>query len=729
MPLYEGDLNALADHLEPGHPFVEDLVCAARVGLKGRSGRKYTAFTEAAGAGGDGIRCAAGALYDQIIAREPDIKFDRRKRRDKSSGAQLFRCIDEILRDDRASCLEMALLFASCALRAGLAPVLLVVEGEKLDHAIIGLWLDEHGEERNRLRTLGGTLPSDEIPGLIGADRFETASGYLDHVDDTEMLVVDCSGAAAGYLSPSGLRCIRFKSAVEEAWRQVGPTSIGIRCALDLKQASRKKCFLVSAPADFVGRGYDLGAVHAAVDRVGRVIVSGMIGVGKTTLAQRYADLHRQAYPDGVFQLNAGDEVSFVEKLAGFGRETGVGGGTPGKGKEGPSDNIAFASVWTNEMSKPACRALLIVDDVSKAWVVTEPISGLPRLSDLRCDLLVTTRNADLIHELDDFQAIPLPDLDPGDAVELLLNGLPEDQQDRRTAHDICRYLNYTPVWVRLVNAKLRKPKAPSLIEYLQTLTERGVVGDDATALATSLLQDTWDGLSNETGGPHDLLKLLSILPLNDIAPEELLALMIDAAGDDEEASTRVARVRDAIRALVAAGAAEMPEPASVRIHTTMHEFAKAKCGDQSGFVPGVLQLVVDRLHAKEFYRADDTLIRRIEQLLRSLRGLSIESPNLRAALEIFDSQLDNLRNRFDGLQQLALQAHLDGSEDLAAVVERVRGEQERPWFRLRWHRRHERAPRPGRRRPRRRGVGGRGLARSGRSAGGSARCFGRRER
>ncbi|MGF1515688.1 MAG: TIR domain-containing protein [Elainellaceae cyanobacterium] len=65
-----------------------------------------------------------------------------------------------------------------------------------------------------------------------------------------------------------------------------------------------------------VGRKNELDQVHLALQDHGRVAMTGMPGVGKSLLALQYADSCIQAYPGGVFWIEAGQEDSSADGIA-----------------------------------------------------------------------------------------------------------------------------------------------------------------------------------------------------------------------------------------------------------------------------------------------------------------------------------------------------------------------------------------------------------------------------
>ena len=694
MPWYDGDCIRLAEHAEIDELFVKERVADALKQLRINTGRKYNSFDAAVAGGAEGALAAACALYQAILACDPPIVFDRERR--LQGGMQQFRAAREINADRKANCLDMALFFAGCALRAGLEPVFLSCAdvGEADGHAIVGLWLVEDGPRRNELRDLDGSVSVEVVADLLGADRFDDGEDYWEGILGTGMLVVDCSGAALGYPSSAGQTGLSFKGAVVRAWKTLTSTSFRIRCALDLAQARWKMPFPKGPRPRVVGREDDVDAVAAAAASR-HVVLCGWLGVGKTALALQYAFEHRGEYPGGVFLLNAADQERALEQLAAFALESGIDPEWHRPRAAETRTNLVLASLWADKVSKPGSRVLLIIDDVADAGFITEPIDELLSLSGLKCRLLITTRNCHLLRDHQDFETIALAPLADRDATALLLSMLPPERRDEDAALRVCKRLTNIPLLLRVAGHTLSGSEAPSLREYEQKLAAEGFLPIAESnmprdyPLITTVFSEAWEGLPQRAGGPREVLKLLSVLPRNESVPYELLALMASEAAPED---TRIELVRDAARDLNATGLAEQPEEGAVRIHPGVHEFAAIKAAETPGFVDQALQRAADRLHQQDFYRVrhDANLIQSGKQL-RLLRGTAERNASLREVVGLFDAQLDYLRDGYDALAQLAMQAKINGSTELAQVLESVRLARPGPWFRLRWHGSHER--------------------------------------
>ena len=124
------DYLALASFVQPNHPTVRTVLDGAVELMKQRgqspslSGYQNLPHVEE----------MAQAIYDALKARE--INYSNPPASWSSKPGQKIRTAQEILEEKVGTCLDTAVIFASCLEQAGIEPVIIVVPG----HAFVGYW-------------------------------------------------------------------------------------------------------------------------------------------------------------------------------------------------------------------------------------------------------------------------------------------------------------------------------------------------------------------------------------------------------------------------------------------------------------------------------------------------------------------------------------------------------------------------------------------------------------
>lgn len=216
---------------------------------------------------------------------------------------------------------------------------------------------------------------------------------------------------------------------------------------------------LPSATADFTGRS-DL--VQALVDRLGgsetaaTASISGMSGIGKTTLAVHVAHMVRDRYPDGQLyaDLCGADPVPRApsQVLGGFLRALGIGDA------DIPDDLVERSALFRSAVCERA--VLVVLDDAAGVDQIVPLLPGGPR-----CAVLITSRSP-----------IPLPGaltmrldvLGHDDAVALFTRIVGDERvaaepEATRRVVSLCGLL---PMAVRIVAARINsRPQWPIAAE------------------------------------------------------------------------------------------------------------------------------------------------------------------------------------------------------------------------------------------------------------------------
>lgn len=168
---------------------------------------------------------------------------------------------------------------------------------------------------------------------------------------------------------------------------------------------------LPAVTADFVGRDKELGQLRSLLshtpDVAGAgqvVVVTGLPGAGKTTLALRAAHEHRQEFPDGCLFADLGDDADPSAVLASFLRALGV------PGDAVPSDVRERAALYRSALA--GRRVLVVLDGVAGAGQVrpllppgssttlvtaAASLGGLPGVTVLPLDVLPLADGLDLL--------------------------------------------------------------------------------------------------------------------------------------------------------------------------------------------------------------------------------------------------------------------------------------------------------------------------------------------
>jgi DNA-binding SARP family transcriptional activator/tetratricopeptide (TPR) repeat protein len=181
--------------------------------------------------------------------------------------------------------------------------------------------------------------------------------------------------------------------------------------SLVLRSALAARYSLPPDTAVFTGRDDELSLVTARVTRAagagGLVVIGGMPGIGKTTLAVHVAHLLRDRFPDQQLFIDlhahtpGRDPVSATTALAGLLTAVGL------ETRYLPEDAESRAGLWRHRMAGQ--RALLVLDNAASSAQVARLLPG-----GTSCLVLVTSRRH-------------LGDL-PGAVVPVLLDALPADQ-------------------------------------------------------------------------------------------------------------------------------------------------------------------------------------------------------------------------------------------------------------------------------------------------------------
>ncbi|WP_406438547.1 P-loop NTPase fold protein [Streptomyces sp. NBC_01613] len=324
---------------------------------------------------------------------------------------------------------------------------------------------------------------------------------------------------------------------------------------------SRSLSTLPPTPPGFSGRHTELGRLRSLIaDTASRpwlIVIHGVPGIGKTTLATAWVHEITAQFPDGCHFVSvgpAGDGEVFSDRLGQLLRNIGV---PETNLPESAGDRLALLGSRLRRQ-----RLLLVLDDVPDTAMIEalRPGPGEPR------SLVVVTSRSDLGDgaDLGARAAVRLQPLAELDAWALLCTLVPADRLDADASalHGMPRELVGNPLTLRLLAGMLQSRTQTSLRQLLDSL-----VHDRGTGLG-ELLQRSYDSLS-ETAAM--VLRRLSLVDEYEEIPRQLVGFL---AGD-----LAPGVILGAFDELAAAGLIiASPDGEVIRLaHSAVREFAEGR--------------------------------------------------------------------------------------------------------------------------------------------------------
>lgn len=206
---------------------------------------------------------------------------------------------------------------------------------------------------------------------------------------------------------------------------------------------------------DFTGRAAELGTLSdwmnssQAQSAVPVAVISGMAGVGKTTLAVHAAHLHRDQYRDQLYLRLCGHTVDEppLDPAAALGtllRRLGVPDG------QVPADIEDRAALWRSRLA--GRRALILLDDAFSAEQVRPLLPGFPG-----CLVLITTRRGIDLPGMCWLSLEPMP---TADAATLFTRTAGRGPMGDGEVASVLRMCGYLPQEIQLAGSDLRRHSA-----------------------------------------------------------------------------------------------------------------------------------------------------------------------------------------------------------------------------------------------------------------------------
>ena len=304
---------------------------------------------------------------------------------------------------------------------------------------------------------------------------------------------------------------------------------------------------------DFVGREQALSRLLAAAARTNVLIIDGMAGSGKTTLAVQLAGMLAGDHPDAQLFLDLRghseqDPLEPAAALLALLRQLGVG---PDRI---PPDLEDRNALWQSELARR--RAIVILDNAADSAQVTPLLAVEPTTL-----TLVTSRRR--LTALDGGHPESLPVLDEDEAVALL-HSIVGDRvaAEPGAARDLVRRCGRLPLAVRLAGARLaHRPRwaVTDMVQRLGASVLPELAAENRTVASAFALS-----YGHLTQPAQRLFRLLGLYPAGRFAAVSAAAL----------GGLPLREAQELLDELVDLHLVEEPDPGHYRLHDLVRQYA-----------------------------------------------------------------------------------------------------------------------------------------------------------
>lgn len=316
----------------------------------------------------------------------------------------------------------------------------------------------------------------------------------------------------------------------------------------------------------FTGRETEIAQLGAMAEENGSIVtvlaIDGMPGVGKSTLAVRFARQIAARYPDGQLFINLRAHVSGHQPLGPASaldrllRKIGV---AP---ERIPPDTDGRAALWRTELA--GRRILLLVDNALGHEQVRPLLPGSPG-----CLVLITSRRR--LAGLDGVKTLQLDVLAPPDAARLLVRsaelGTDTDPDSTRKVVRLCGHL---PLAVQLIGNRLRHRTSWTVRDLAERLGGGGSLLAEIRAENRGLVTAFELSYLDLDEGGRRALRFLGLHPGTELTAQDA-AVLLDAEPAGAEMLLDVLHDHHLI---------DETRPGRYRFHDLIREYARQLVAD-----------------------------------------------------------------------------------------------------------------------------------------------------